>query len=102
MSKNNKIFVDIDNTITITIGCDYKSAIPIKERIDKINRYYDNGYHIVYWTSRGVESKIDYKELTENQLISWGCKYHELRLDKPVYTAFVDDLAIEPENFFNI
>ena len=31
------IYVDIDNTITITEGTDYENAKPVMERIQKIN-----------------------------------------------------------------
>jgi len=85
------IYVDIDNTITKTIKTDYVSAFPIYDYIDIINKLYEEGNYIVYWTSRGVGSGIDYEELTRNQLLAWGCKYHELKCNKPVYDLFVDD-----------
>ena len=38
-----KIFVDIDETICITpISRDYSEATPLKERIEKINKLYDD------------------------------------------------------------
>ena len=85
------IYVDIDNTITITEGMDYKNAKPVIYKIDKINELYEKGNYIVYWTARGVGSGKDYFSLTEKQLNRWGCKYHELRLDKPVFDIFIDD-----------
>lgn len=92
------IRVDIDNTICKTNGINYSEAIPIHRYIKKINELYDEGNYIVYWTSRGVGSGIDLHDLTKKQLDSWGCKYHELRLDKPVYDLFIDDKALTEIN----
>lgn len=89
-------FVDIDETICNTPGKknearDYAKAVPIKENIEKINKKYDEGNHIVYWTSRGALTDIDWYEVTEKQLIEWGCKFNDLRLDKPPFDCLVDD-----------
>ena len=53
-----KIFVDIDETICVTVGDKYTArnyslAKPIIENIKKINEYYDEGHEITYWTARG-------------------------------------------------
>lgn len=86
------IYVDIDETIcTSPKDRNYLQAKPIKEHIDKINRLYDEGNTIVYWTSRGSRKQIDWYDQTENQLKSWGVKYNELRVDKPYYDLFIDD-----------
>ena len=92
------IYVDIDGTI-----CDssngYENAIPIKKNIDTINKLYDNGNVIVYWTSRGRKTGIDWSELTKKQLLDWGCLYHELSMnDKPSYDLLIDDKAINIDN----
>lgn len=88
------IYVDIDNTITKTIGCDYENCEPILEYIEKINKLYENGHFIVYWTARGVGSGKNYYFITLKQLMSWGCKFHSLRCDKPVYDIFIDDKTL--------
>ena len=57
------IYVDVDETI-----CDYDLkgpreyhlARPIKINIDKINRLYEEGNSITYWTARGSVSGIDF------------------------------------------
>lgn len=95
-----KIYVDIDNTITKTTDTDYKNAKPLKERIEKINKYYDEGHHITYWTARGTISKIDYTELTKQQLRLWGAKYHKLQMGKEAYDMFIDDKSFNSESFF--
>ena len=103
------IFVDIDETIChynqkqkyAAIGSiDYSTAIPNKNRIDKINKLYEDGKTIVYWTSRGSRTGINWFELTYNQLKEWGCKFNELRLGKPHYDLFIDDKNINSEDFF--
>lgn len=94
------IYVDIDNTICKTNGNDYENSIPIKENILKINRLYDEGNNIVYWTARGQKSKKDHTELTTKQLTEWECKYHELKLDKPSFDILIDDKTINPLQYF--
>jgi hydroxymethylpyrimidine pyrophosphatase-like HAD family hydrolase len=88
------IYVDIDNTITKTTNTDYVSATPIKKYIEIVNKLYEQGHYIVYWTARGVGSGVDYYDLTEKQLKKWGCKYHKLKCDKPVYDIFIDDKTL--------
>jgi hypothetical protein len=85
--------VDIDNTICVTSNSNYEKSQPIFERIGKINQLYDSGHSVIYWTARGMNSGIDWKDLTEKQLNDWGCKYHELRMNKPQYDVWVDDKA---------
>ena len=93
------IRVDIDNTICDTEGMDYANSKPRPDKIALVNQYYYEGWKVIYWTSRGVGTGIDQRKLTENQLNSWGCKYHELYLDKPNFDLFVDDKAINTIDF---
>ena len=90
-----RIFVDVDETICFYDGVDrlgYKNAIPNIKNITKINKLYNEGHEITYWTSRGYYSKIDYLKLTTNQLNSWGCKYHKLSVgEKPNYDLLICD-----------
>ena len=79
------IYVDIDETIchretSVDFGTthDYTKAKPIQENIEKINKLYDEGNTIVYWTARGSRKQIDWTNLTEKQLALWGAKYLEL------------------------
>lgn len=87
------IRVDIDETICEYAGeRKYELASPILENIDKINKLYDEGNIIIYWTARGSSiSSLQWSVLTKKQLKQWGCKYHELRLDKPHYDLIIDD-----------
>ena len=96
--------VDIDQTICTTPCIDgvnvYEHSTPILCRIAKINKLYDEGHTIIYWTGRGTGSGIDQTLFTKHQLYSWGCKYHEVRLYKPSYDVWIDDKAFNSEAFF--
>ena len=88
-----KIFVDIDETICRYVDSrHYPHAIPIQNNIDKINKLYEEGNHITYWTARGATTGIDWTETTENQLKQWGCKYNHLLMNnKPHYDLLICD-----------
>ena len=80
----------------------YPDAVPSLSRITKINELYDEGNTITYYTARGSQSGIDWTEVTENQLKSWGCKYHNLSVGrKPHYDLLICDKAVNSEVFFN-
>jgi dTDP-glucose 4,6-dehydratase len=95
-----RYFIDIDDTICYTHGMDYSKAIPIPERIKTVNKLYDQGHEIVYWTARGTVTGKDWREVTERQFREWEVKYHELRFGKPAYDYFIDDKNINSEDFF--
>jgi hypothetical protein len=98
MKQTKIIYVDIDETICFYDGeRQYALAIPNKTNISKINKLYDEGNRIVYWTARGSRSGIDWTALTKQQLNQWGAKYHELYCDKPYYDIFVEDKSIRIE-----
>lgn len=86
-----KYIIDIDNTICNSVSNDYNLSQPLNNRIQKVNQLYEQGNTIIYWTARGMRSGKDWKELTEKQLNEWGCKYHELWMNKPDYDVWVDD-----------
>jgi hypothetical protein len=46
-------------------------------------------------------AKEAFYDLTENQLKSWGCKYHKLILGKPSGDYYIDDKGINSDDFFN-
>tara|TARA_R110001592_G_scaffold235672_1_gene493737 strand:- start:1901 stop:2194 length:294 start_codon:yes stop_codon:yes gene_type:complete len=88
-----KIYVDIDETICFyNSEKKYQLAIPSYKNIKKINKLFDEGNRIIYWTARGQRSKNDYSELTITQLNDWGCKYHEVICNqKPDYDLLICD-----------
>jgi hypothetical protein len=100
------IFVDIDDTICYyeddNIQKNYNNAKPYHERIKKINNLYNDGSTIIYWTARGTLTGINWFEITYNQLKSWGCLFHELRMGKPSYDLFIDDKNINSDDFFKL
>jgi hypothetical protein len=95
-------FIDIDDTIcTLANRMDYESAVPIPEAVKKVNDLYSAGHTIVFWTARGTSSGLDWRQLTEGQLSSWGVLYHELRFGKPAYDFFIDDKNINSRDWLN-
>jgi hypothetical protein len=97
------IYVDIDNTICFNNSeqLDYSFAEPYIDRINKINQLYDEGNTIIYWTARGTKTGINWFNITLKQLNDWNCKFHELRMNKPVYDLFIDDKNINSDNYFS-
>lgn len=85
-----KYVVDIDGTIC-TQEKNYADAMPLLNRIEKINKLYDEGHTIVYFTARGTETGIDWREITERQFKMWGVKYHDLIFGKPAADYYLDD-----------
>ncbi len=101
------IFVDIDDTICFyteqdrKCKMDYSKAKAYTSRITKINKLYDEGHKIIYWTARGTVTQKLWFNITYEQLKSWGCKFHELKMGKPAYDLFIDDKNINSETYFN-
>lgn len=91
---------DIDGTICTNTDGNYENAIPCKEVIEKINRLYDGGHKIVFFTGRGSTTGINWYDFTKKQFKDWGVKYHELIMGKPYADIYVDDKAIPSQEFF--
>ena len=108
-----KYVIDIDGTICDKPDCredaDYDTSVPKKDRIEKINKLYDEGNEIIYLTARGMGrhknsrtlAHKEFYDLTFNQLKSWGCKFHELYMGKPAGDIYIDDKGINDNDFFN-
>ena len=100
--------IDIDGTICSLTSGEYEKAAPKLSRIEKINKLYDSGNYIIYYTARGMgrtnndEKKANnlFYQLTKNQLTGWGAKFHKLRLGKPSGDLYIDDKGIKDEDFF--
>ena len=95
-------FVDIDGTICSDTKGNYHKAQPLENKIAKVNKLYDEGHTIVYWTARGMTRakgnihkaySLSY-DLTRKQLTEWGVKFHELRMGKPYYDVFFEDKSM--------
>ena len=109
-----KYVVDIDGTICCKPNKDYSDgdyskSIPIQDRIQQINKLYDEGHTVIYLTARGMgrhkNSRMlaykDFYDLTYSQLVSWGCKFHELHMGKPAGDVYIDDKGINDNDFFD-
>jgi hypothetical protein len=99
-SKKRLIYCfDIDGTLcTITDG-DYARAEPFADRIAMVNALHDAGHVIKLFTARGSTTGIDWRDLTAQQMETWGVRYHELILGKPEADIFIDDKAFNAENW---
>lgn len=104
-----KYVVDIDGTI-----CEHKDnpnfgkGEVYYDRIQKLNELYDNGNEIVYYTARGM-GEFDgsvrcahqkWYNYTVNQLNEWGCKYTHIIVGKYSGDIYIDDKAINSNDFF--
>tara|TARA_Y100000592_G_scaffold91377_1_gene151460 strand:+ start:19475 stop:19801 length:327 start_codon:yes stop_codon:yes gene_type:complete len=104
-----KYVFDLDGTLCTNTDGKYKDAKPIQERINKVNKLYDEGNEIIILTARGMgRYKNDCRKaynhfytLTKNQLSEWGIKHHDLFLGKPSGDIYIDDKGERDENFFN-
>lgn len=96
------ICFDIDGVLCEQVEGDYAQARPNLDMIAVLNRYYDRGCRIVLHTSRfmgraGGDVIEAYRlgyEFTQQQLASWGVRYHELHMGKPRYDIVIDDRSI--------
>ena len=109
MSKQKTIAFDLDDVLCYRpsgyehLGPEkYDYCEPYNGNIDLVNSLYDDGYNIVIYTARGMSqyngnvieiySKLYNK--TNQQLNSWGLKYHQLVMGKIHYDVLVDDKVI--------
>jgi len=93
-----KFVFDIDGTIC-THEKDYSMARPYQKRITKINKLHNKGHHICLFTARGSETGLDWRKITENQLLLWDVRYDVLLLGKPAADFYVDDKGINDKDF---
>jgi hypothetical protein len=103
-----KYVFDLDNTLCKTENSDYKNSVPLFDRIQIVNKLFDEGNIITIYTARGMGSTDNnqikainkYYTLTQSQLSSWGVKYHNLILGKPSGDYYIDDKGINDNDFF--
>ena len=113
MNKQKTIAFDLDDVLCYRpdgfehLGPDkYDYCQPYIENIDLVNSLYDDGYKIVIYTARGMSQfkgdVIDiYTHLfskTNDQLTSWGLKYHLLVMGKIHYDVLIDDKVLNSTN----
>jgi hypothetical protein len=91
---------DLDGTLCSNTFGKYTDAIPFEKAISEVNRLYESGHTIIIDTARGGTSKIDWREMTEKQLSSWGIKYHQLHVGQKIHAdIFVDDKAVNANSW---
>lgn len=100
---------DIDGTICLSPeNGEYEKSVPIEDRIQKINKLFDEGNIIIFHTARGMRrnnndasaASFQLFETTKNQLNRWNVKYHQLLMGKPGADVYVDDKGVKDEDFF--
>ena len=83
MQPKRNFLIDIDGTITEDVPNEEpeKMAIvqPFQDAIETINKWYDDGHTIYFFTARTQ----DHKEITEDWLNRCGFKYHGVLYCKP-------------------
>ena len=98
--NNKKIFIiDVDGTICTKTNSDYLKAKPICKNIEMFNTLFDEGHEIHYWTARGALSGKIWDDVTKGQLQKWNVKYNSIIVGKPHYDVWVDDKAININDF---
>ncbi len=75
--------IDIDGTITDDVPNEEPErmsvVLPYKGAVETLNKWYDEGHVITFFTSRTEEVR----EITETWLNKHGFKYHGLLMEKP-------------------
>jgi uncharacterized HAD superfamily protein len=75
--------IDIDGTITDDVPNEeperMKTCEPYPDALEIVNKWYDEGHIITFFTSRTEE----HREITETWLKKHGFKYHYLLVGKP-------------------
>lgn len=75
--------IDIDGTVTDDVPNEeperMKQVQPFPDALETLNRWYDEGNIITFFTSRTEDTR----EITEEWLDKWGFKYHGLLMNKP-------------------
>jgi uncharacterized HAD superfamily protein len=75
--------IDIDGTITDDVPNEEPQrmavVIPYAGSVETLNKWYDEGHIITFFTSRTEE----HRQVTEAWLDKWGYKYHGLLMNKP-------------------
>lgn len=95
------LYIDIDGTICTKLkDAPYEECIPILERIEKVNKLYDEGNTITYWTARGSRTGKNLEKLTKEQLTRWNCKYNHLVFGKPPYDLYIDDKSHNVDSYW--
>ena len=111
--NNNKIIIDLDDTICSTNNGDYENSIPKEKVIKKIKEYKNLGFEIIIYTSRNMRTykgnvdliKANTLPIIINWLKKFDVPYDQIIVGKPWPSFggfYVDDKAIRPDEFINL
>jgi len=101
--KKNNILIDIDGTVSEDIPNEesdrFRDANVLANSIESVNKLYDNGNTITFFTARTEE----HREVTESWLNKHGFKYHSLLMNKPRGGNYIwiDNLSVKGVHFKN-
>jgi hydroxymethylpyrimidine pyrophosphatase-like HAD family hydrolase len=79
--------IDLDGTLCEMGVADYQHRIPIKNRIENVNKLYDAGHTIIIHTARHWKRLRETKKWLDDN----GVKYHTIAMSKPLADLYVDD-----------
>jgi capsule biosynthesis phosphatase len=107
---HQRLVVDLDDTLSITIQGDYENSKPVMSTIETLRKYKEMGFEIVIYSSRNMRTyntnvgKINI--FTLPNIINWLRKYNvpfdEVIVGKPwcEFDGFyVDDKCVRPSEF---
>lgn len=106
----NKLVIDLDDTISVTEHGDYVNSKPVMETVEMIRKYHEDGFAIVIHSARQMRTHngnvglINVKTLPNiiNWLNKYDIPYDEIIVGKPWcgYDGFyIDDKSIRPSEF---
>jgi ribonucleotide monophosphatase NagD (HAD superfamily) len=104
----NTYVFDIDGTLCSDTQGNYHHATPFWDRIELVNRLFQEGHTVILHTARGMgsssnrpeEARKKWKQFTEEQIMGWGLNYHQIFFGKPAGDYYIDDKAIHESDFF--
>jgi hydroxymethylpyrimidine pyrophosphatase-like HAD family hydrolase len=109
MSKQKTIAFDLDDVLCFrdkkyeSLGVEkYRYCVPNHDYIQLLNKLFDSGHKIIIYTARGMTHysgdvqaiETNLRSVTEEQLKTWGARYHELVFGKRHYEVLIDDKAL--------
>lgn len=92
---------DIDGTICTDTNGKYHNAVAFPERIAKVNKLFDQGHTIIYYSGRGTNTHINWHALTTQQFRQWGVKHHQIMFGKQNFDLLIDNKVQNADDFFN-
>ena len=100
MSSGTRVYCfDLNGTLCTNANGAYADAEPSPDRIAAVNALLRSGHYVRIFTARGSTTGVDWRELTEHQRSKLGLQHNEFVLGKPYADLYVDDRAVDPEEF---